>query len=768
MSNNDPQPAAPPPGAQALLDAMEKPDLPLAQRLAEAMGPAPTAEQLPVVAELYFRLKKWDQAARFYGRIADLDVPGRLKQMFARNRSAIGRHRPELEAVLNAVQDTAPYQILSTPAGFPTLARTENGKTLILSSTSDPRQGLTESFKKLSPGLQEDCCFGIFSLGDGYLLTALARHRPPLTLGMEQCVHVFEPHPQHLLALLFIHDLSADTGPLAQQRFRFWIGPDWAERYLEALTADPTIPVPTRSITQGPTGAEVEKRVAAIERKLAEDLAQRQRRVVAADESRRAGELASLFSDHPPRRPRMLMFTSRFTTVLQYSTRDSAEALEAMGWQTRLVMEPSGWQRVTPRAILGAIEDFAPDGVLVIDHLRREYGGLFPPNLPFLCWIQDQLSNLTHPQAGASIGKRDFVLTPVAPMYAGLWGYPERQLVDLPQLTRVPRRPESWTSDGDDLCYVANAWKPIPHLVTEALATAGQNADLRRLVERCCQCVIEVYERGENLPTLWHMGRLVDAVAAELGQTPPANPLRPQLVNILTHPLNNALYRLQALRWIKAIANRMGLRFSLYGRGWEGQAEFGSWARGPVEPGQPLGQLVRRTKINLQIVPSICLHPRLLDGLAAGGFFLVRHHPSDDLLPAVSRFLRAQADDSVQSTEQLTARLGSGSLAEFQHLLEQARCMTDLGQPIDLIQWVRCCERAGLLDERGDCLPELSPITFRDEQALQAAVQMYLNNDSARRRIADRQRQSIEHRLSYPAGLSRALRAVGRLLSQET
>jgi hypothetical protein len=331
----------------------------------------------------------------------------------------------------------------------------------------------------------------------------------------------------------------------------------------------------------------------------------------------------------------------------------------------------------------------------------------------------------------------------------------------------VPRRPATWSSDGDDLAYVANAWKPIPQLVNEALGAAGQNGDLRRLVERCCQRLIDAYDRGGNLPTLWHMGRLIDACAAELGQTPPSNPLRAQMVNLLTHPLNNALYRQQALRWIKAIVQRMDLKFSLYGRGWEGHLEFGSWARGPIEPGEPLGNLVRQTKINLQIVPSICLHPRLLDGLAAGGFFLVRNHPADDLLPAVSRYLRANADPAVQTTDQMAARLSGESLEKFRGLLERAQCMADLGQPIDLIHWTRCCERSGLLDEQGECLPDLAPITFSDETGLQAAIQRYRDDEPARRQIADRQRQSIEHRLSYPAGLTRAMRAIGRLIASE-
>ena len=65
-----------------------------------------------------------------------------------------------------------------------------------------------------------------------------------------------------------------------------------------------------------------------------------------------------------------------------------------------------------------ALAEFKPDLVFQIDHLRHEHGDMFPPNLPFVCWVQDHLPQPDDAarRADAS-GRRDFVLTDAVPTY---------------------------------------------------------------------------------------------------------------------------------------------------------------------------------------------------------------------------------------------------------------------------------------------------------------------------------------------------------------
>ena len=74
-----------------------------------------------------------------------------------------------------------------------------------------------------------------------------------------------------------------------------------------------------------------------------------------------------------------------------------------------------------------------------------------------------------------------------------------------------------------------------------------------------------------------------------------------------------------------------GLPLLLHGRGWEKVERFRALARGVVQPGEPLRQVLRENKVVLHINGECNLHPRVLEGFSAGGFVLGRHEESDDL-----------------------------------------------------------------------------------------------------------------------------------------
>jgi hypothetical protein len=81
------------------------------------------------------------------------------------------------------------------------------------------------------------------------------------------------------------------------------------------------------------------------------------------------------------------------------------------------------------------------------------------------------------------------------------------------------------------------------------------------------------------------------------------------------------------------VADRLlqaGLPLALYGEGWEALPRFRPHLRGVVAPGEPLWQVYRESKVVLHINRGCNIHPRLLEGFAAGGFVLARHDATDD------------------------------------------------------------------------------------------------------------------------------------------
>jgi hypothetical protein len=58
-------------------------------------------------------------------------------------------------------------------------------------------------------------------------------------------------------------------------------------------------------------------------------------------------------------------------------------------------------------------------------------------------------------------------------------------------------------------------------------------------------------------------------------------------------------------------------------------------------------------------------------------------------------------------------------------------------------------------------------VIFDSAAAARQCVERFVDDEQARRAIADAQQQNIESRLSYTAGLKRVTRQIGRLIHEE-
>jgi hypothetical protein len=237
------------------------------------------------------------------------------------------------------------------------------------------------------------------------------------------------------------------------------------------------------------------------------------------------------------------------------------------------------------------------------------------------------------------------------------------------------------------------------------------------------------------------------------------------VVNLFWQKLNNHLFRQQSLQWVAELAQRRGWQFGLFGRGWEKHPQFAKFARGFVKPGADLENLVRSTRINLHLEPYACFtHPRLLNGLFAGGFFLVRDNPFNDLSVKLARFLSENFDPSVETSQDARRAIEPARRAELEAVLAQC---APLGEQADTVQWVRNWQRAGLLPDGRQPMPHLAEVAFADGATLEARIEQFTADAPLRRRIAEAQRNELESRLSYEAGLTRMCRRIGQLLKEE-
>jgi len=237
------------------------------------------------------------------------------------------------------------------------------------------------------------------------------------------------------------------------------------------------------------------------------------------------------------------------------------------------------------------------------------------------------------------------------------------------------------------------------------------------------------------------------------------------LVNILFDRLNNQLYRHQALRWAMDICHRRNLTPALYGRGWEKNPEFARFAKGPVAPGADFEELVRGARISLQLEPFACFtHPRLPTGLIAGGFFLVRDHPFDRLPQELLNFVVDHFEPSIRNVEDARQFIAPGKRDELESMLEKCRC---IAEQVDPIEAVRAWQDSLLLRPHQPPLPLLNDVCFTNRQTLDERIQYFLEHPKQRGEVSAIQRQDLETRLSYTAGLRRMIHAVGQLIERE-
>jgi hypothetical protein len=465
------------------------------------------------------------------------------------------------------------------------------------------------------------------------------------------------------------------------------------------------------------------------------------------------------------------------------------------------------------------LANFKPDLIFQIDHHRHEHPEIFPPNLPFVCWIQDHMEQLMTPQAGGRIGARDFVLTDAGPLYVHNYGYPGRQIIAMPKLTAPPallpredleagleanghRNADKnvCTTDKNlhatdknlhatdenlhatdknvraanrvgsslhnDLVYISNNTRSPQALLDVLLHEARDNAAEKALLTECWRRLVELHDAGETVPNYVDVCRFLGELADEMGIAVPEARFT-ELARVVNHPVCDALYRQQVLGWAAAAAQKLDLKMALYGKGWEDHPEFSAFARGPITPGRELHETTRRAAINFQISPYLCLHQRLLDGISAGGFFLVRRHMADVAPQAMLDLLETHCGSHVTRVEQARACTPPPVRDRFERLLKECqRCLCFSGTE-DPIEAIRAFEEARLLQAGIGVLPHLDDISFSSPADLQRCIERYAGASDLRERVILAQRQSIVERFTYASAMRRAVRRMGEILSTE-
>lgn len=472
----------------------------------------------------------------------------------------------------------------------------------------------------------------------GAIFNALWERTQKLFLTYSHPVYLLEPEPARLAAWLHVENHAR---LLADPRLQLFTGPDVVAQFEQRLGEDPRLPIPQMfvDLADDPQIASAVRtaceRVAA---RRVRDLTELNARLANRYRSRTTADWAERLNPPGP----ILAVTSRYTTVLQYTTRDALAALRKAGYTTHLLIEQSDHEQMTAQAINAAIERFDPALVLILDHLRCEYSHL-PKDVPFLCWIQDPLPNLMNGRAGASVGPRDLVCGILKSRCVGEFGYPAKRFVSLENPVSLemfhdgPIDAAARAACACDLCFVSNGSATLDELQAEALRTYPPA--LHPLLALLRERVDAMLARNEfPYDAAADMTR---RAARECGLDLSADQLH-QLASFHTYRLLDWGRRQETLQWAADWAARTGRTLRIYGRGWENHPTLSRHAAGAIEHGEPLRQATCAATLALQLVPSGFRHQRSYEILACGTLPLTRYCARDFARLPIAEYVRAR------------------------------------------------------------------------------------------------------------------------------
>ena len=676
-----------------------------------------------------------------------------LRERFEANLEAMRSRLPALAAQIQAVEPSAQYVFSADPSRV--LLGKQIGERVEPINPQVSPVSAREIVNKVYPSGKCTEPLMVAGLDQGWLWTSLyeMESHTPMTPGHRPPLYLLARDLERLWLVMYVQDW---TKLLKDGRVRLFAGADAVDQCRRDMMNHTHIPWAKLCVTVDPTiwprGASVDSLWQAAHQTANTRFQQLNRQVEAIYTGVEPKRLASRLRGE---KLRILGITSLYTTFLKYSMSDWLDAMESLGHDVRLVMEQSDHEITNPIYFAQEVIDFKPDAILMIDHYRAEMAGL-PKPIPCVMWVQDNLPNIFSPKAGAAQGPRDYCVGFGRLHLRDQCGYPEQRFmpahVGVNDQRFAPRELTQAEQDfyGCDASFVSHASAPATALLTEQLNRT--DATGKKLLIEVFEQIRAIYDRGDALMQPRLMPPMLDASLAHY-KLQLDEPSRRTVLDFFTHRVNNALFRHQSVSWLAD----MDINLHLYGRGWEQHPRFAKYAKGIADNQTQLAKIYQASKINLQVTPFGAVHQRLLDGLAAGGFFLIRYTPGDVVEVLYRQIWEWCQQHDVQDDTALTER----ATPEIVQLLGRIKTILGVG-PFDLadsfIDVLRLSADGQYIRGAKSIWPnQYDDVSFNSAQQLQQRVTHFLASPTDRRQIAQSMREPVIERFSYRRISSRLL-----------
>jgi hypothetical protein len=260
-----------------------------------------------------------------------------------------------------------------------------------------------------------------------------------------------------------------------------------------------------------------------------------------------------------------------------------------------------------------------------------------------------------------------------------------------------------------------------------------------------------IYSAGGYVTEEPTIAAMIDQAMAEhkLGAEPET---KGSLLIFVGQRVNNALFRHQPLEWLA----EMGVDLRLWGRGWESHPTLSRFARGPADNQTQLTAIYQASKINLHMSPHGAVHQRIFEGLSAGGFFLLRHSPGDELERHFRKVLGWCDANGVISDPELI-RCATPHIRREMAAIAQSLQTDPFRLGHSLMDVLHASEQSGYIRSAGTIWgSDYDAVSFTNREELARKVQHFLTDTADREQTADRMRRPVLERFTYTA-ISRRL-----------
>jgi hypothetical protein len=342
-------------------------------------------------------------------------------------------------------------------------------------------------------------------------------------------------------------------------------------------------------------------------------------------------------------KPRILFYTSRFTTALQYYARDCALACDRLGIPNMVLKERSDLHRINLYTFAEALHDFRPDIIFCIDHFRWEEPFL-PDNIIYLTWAQDPLPHILSKESAARIGPLDFVLNAFVSDVKMLLqlGYPPESIIEAPIVGNddiyKPRRlsqPER-EQYAADVGAFSNAGNPAAGLaeVLRILASSTNYGKLTTALKSAYWQMYRNFYREEFIYSLDDYQKFLLGCLGNSGLSLEAAGLE-RLAQIWRQEVGWRIVRSLPLEWL----HERGYDLKIWGREWVNHPLLAVHAQGVAANGETLSRIINACKIIIGTNPAVTIHPRVFETFLSGSLYMANRIPEQFDMANIRRYL---------------------------------------------------------------------------------------------------------------------------------